>query len=77
MLLAAVEGVGGLWLSVEFNVPPGAAIAVLAGGVFALVASARARFAAVAVAAAVALTACAGDTRPARRRRRRWSRRPR
>ena len=30
-----VEGVGGLWLSVELNVPPGAAIAVLAGAVFA------------------------------------------
>ena len=62
MLLAAVEGVGGLWLSVEFNVPPGAAIAVLAGGVFALVASARARVAAVAVAVAVALTACGANT---------------
>ena len=34
--LAAVEGVGGLWLSVEMNAPPGAAIAVLAGVVFAL-----------------------------------------
>jgi ABC-type Zn uptake system ZnuABC Zn-binding protein ZnuA/ABC-type Mn2+/Zn2+ transport system permease subunit len=34
--LAAVEGVAGLWLSVELNVPPGAAIAVLAGVVFAL-----------------------------------------
>src|SRR5437588_1950095 len=33
--LAAVEGVVGLWLSVELNAPPGAAIAVLAGGVFA------------------------------------------
>jgi ABC-type Zn uptake system ZnuABC Zn-binding protein ZnuA/ABC-type Mn2+/Zn2+ transport system permease subunit len=33
--LAAAEGVVGLWLSVELNVPPGAAIAVLAGGVFA------------------------------------------
>ena len=32
--LAAVEGVVGLWLSVELNAPPGAAIAVLAGGVF-------------------------------------------
>jgi ABC-type Zn uptake system ZnuABC Zn-binding protein ZnuA/ABC-type Mn2+/Zn2+ transport system permease subunit len=62
MLLAAVEGVGGLWLSVEFNVPPGAAIAVLAGGVFALVASARTRVAAVAVAVAVALTACGANT---------------
>jgi ABC-type Mn2+/Zn2+ transport system permease subunit len=34
--LAAAEGVVGLWLSVEWNAPPGAAIAVLAGAVFAL-----------------------------------------
>jgi zinc/manganese transport system substrate-binding protein len=34
--LAAAEGVVGLWLSVELNAPPGAAIAVLAGAVFAL-----------------------------------------
>jgi zinc/manganese transport system substrate-binding protein len=34
--LVAAEGVVGLWLSVELNVPPGAAIALLAGGVFAL-----------------------------------------
>jgi len=40
--LAAAEGVAGLWLSVEANVPPGAAIAVLAGGVFALAALPRA-----------------------------------
>src|SRR2546421_510963 len=33
--LAAGEGVVGLWLSVELNAPPGAAIAVLAGAVFA------------------------------------------
>jgi ABC-type Zn uptake system ZnuABC Zn-binding protein ZnuA/ABC-type Mn2+/Zn2+ transport system permease subunit len=39
--LAAAEGVAGLWLSVETNTPPGAAIAVLAGGVFAVVAAAR------------------------------------
>jgi len=39
--LVALEGVGGLWLSVEINAPPGAAIAVLAGGVFALVAVLR------------------------------------
>jgi ABC-type Zn uptake system ZnuABC Zn-binding protein ZnuA/ABC-type Mn2+/Zn2+ transport system permease subunit len=64
MLLAATEGVAGLWLSVEFNVPPGAAIAVLAGGVFALVASVRTRVAAVAVAAAMALAAC-GASAPA------------
>ena len=39
--LAAVEGVAGLWLSVKTNAPPGATIAVLAGGAFALVAAAR------------------------------------
>jgi ABC-type Mn2+/Zn2+ transport system permease subunit len=39
--LAAVEGVVGLWISVEANVPPGAAIAALAGGVFAAAALAR------------------------------------
>jgi len=39
--LALVEGVAGLWLSVEANVPPGAAIAVLSGGVFALAAVGR------------------------------------
>jgi ABC-type Zn uptake system ZnuABC Zn-binding protein ZnuA/ABC-type Mn2+/Zn2+ transport system permease subunit len=33
--LAAAEGVAGLWLSVQLNAPPGPAIAVLAGGVFA------------------------------------------
>lgn len=40
--LVAVEGTAGLWLSVEANAPPGAAIAVLAGGVFVLVALAQA-----------------------------------
>ncbi len=35
--LVAAEGVVGIWLSVEWNVPPGAAIAVLSGCVFALV----------------------------------------
>ena len=35
--LAVAEGVGGLWLSVEVNAPPGAAIAVLSGGIFVLV----------------------------------------
>jgi ABC-type Zn uptake system ZnuABC Zn-binding protein ZnuA/ABC-type Mn2+/Zn2+ transport system permease subunit len=39
--LVAAEGVGGLWLSVQTNAPPGAAIAVLAGGVFAVAALAR------------------------------------
>ena len=41
VVVAAVEGVAGLWLAVEANVPPGPAIAVLAGGVFALAALAR------------------------------------
>jgi ABC-type Zn uptake system ZnuABC Zn-binding protein ZnuA/ABC-type Mn2+/Zn2+ transport system permease subunit len=39
--LAAAEAVVGLWLSVEVNAPPGPAIAVLAGGVFAASALAR------------------------------------
>jgi ABC-type Zn uptake system ZnuABC Zn-binding protein ZnuA/ABC-type Mn2+/Zn2+ transport system permease subunit len=39
--LVALEGTVGLWLSVETNVPPGAGIAVLAGGVFALAAILR------------------------------------
>ncbi|CAB4906573.1 unannotated protein [freshwater metagenome] len=34
--LSALQGVGGLWLSAQTNAPPGATIAVLAGGVFAL-----------------------------------------
>jgi ABC-type Mn2+/Zn2+ transport system permease subunit len=34
--LAAAEGVAGVWLSVKTNAPPGAAIAVLGGGVFTL-----------------------------------------
>lgn len=41
-VLAAGEGVAGLWLAFELNAPPGATIAVLAGGVFALAALARA-----------------------------------
>jgi zinc/manganese transport system substrate-binding protein len=59
--LAAVEGVAGLWLSVEVNVPPGPAIAVLGGGVFAVVAAGRVtvvRRGAVLAAAALALAAC-------------------
>jgi zinc/manganese transport system substrate-binding protein len=40
--LVAVEGVIGIWLSVEWNVPPGAAIAVLAGGCFVIAALVRA-----------------------------------
>ncbi len=41
-LLAAAEGVTGLWLSVQLDVPPGPAVAVLAGAVFAAVAVVRA-----------------------------------
>jgi ABC-type Mn2+/Zn2+ transport system permease subunit len=33
--LVAVEGIIGLWLSVQTNAPPGATIAMLGGGVFA------------------------------------------
>jgi ABC-type Mn2+/Zn2+ transport system permease subunit len=39
--LVVVEGVVGLWLSVEANAPPGATIAVVGGAVFALVALGR------------------------------------
>jgi ABC-type Zn uptake system ZnuABC Zn-binding protein ZnuA/ABC-type Mn2+/Zn2+ transport system permease subunit len=59
--LAAVEGVAGLWLSFEANVPPGPAIAVLGGGLFAVVAAGRVtvvRRGAVLAAAALALAAC-------------------
>jgi ABC-type Mn2+/Zn2+ transport system permease subunit len=41
--LGALEGVGGLWLALEVNAPPGATIAVLAGAVFALTALSRLR----------------------------------
>ena len=61
--LVAVEGVAGLWLSVQADTPPGPAIAVLAGGVFAAVAAGRllgARRSAVAAAAAAALALLAG-----------------
>jgi manganese/iron transport system permease protein len=40
--LAAVEGVAGLWLADRLNVGPGPALAVLGGGVFAVVAAATA-----------------------------------
>jgi ABC-type Zn uptake system ZnuABC Zn-binding protein ZnuA/ABC-type Mn2+/Zn2+ transport system permease subunit len=55
--LVALEGVGGLWLSVETNAPPGATIAVLGGIVFVAAALLRAygprRVGAVAVAGAL------------------------
>lgn len=40
--LVAVEGTAGLWLAVQANAPPGAAIAVLTGAVFALTVLVRA-----------------------------------
>src|SRR5207253_6695922 len=61
VVLAAVEGVVGLWLSVDANVPPGAAIAVLAGGAFAVAALARATpRVLLAGAAALLLAGCGG-----------------
>src|SRR4051794_29376060 len=42
VVLVVLEGVVGLWASVQLNAPPGPAIAVLAAGVFALVAVGRA-----------------------------------
>jgi zinc/manganese transport system substrate-binding protein len=66
ILLAAGEGVAGLWLSVKTNAPPGAAIAVLGGCVFTLVAGVRAaaprvgRRALLAAGAAVALVLLPG-----------------
>src|SRR5437762_2331138 len=58
--LVLVEGVVGLWLSVELNVPPGAAIAIFAGGVFAVAAAARAARGTrlLALAGVVLLTGC-------------------
>jgi ABC-type Zn uptake system ZnuABC Zn-binding protein ZnuA/ABC-type Mn2+/Zn2+ transport system permease subunit len=41
VVLVAVEGTGGLWLSVKTDAPPGATIACVSGAVFALVALAR------------------------------------
>ena len=62
--LAALEGAIGLWISVEANAPPGAAIAVLSAAVFVVVAGGRAllatrRAAAPAAAAAAAVLALA------------------
>jgi zinc/manganese transport system substrate-binding protein len=42
VVLAAVEGTAGLWLSVKTNAPPGATIATLSGAIFGLAAVARA-----------------------------------
>jgi ABC-type Zn uptake system ZnuABC Zn-binding protein ZnuA/ABC-type Mn2+/Zn2+ transport system permease subunit len=63
--LVAVEGVAGLWLSVEVNAPPGPAIAVLAGGAFVLVALRRVLLV-PAAAAALLLAGCGADTGPAK-----------
>lgn len=68
VLLAAAEGTVGLWLSVKTDAPPGATIAVVAGGVFAVAGLARwlreRRALAVVVAAAglvvAALAGCGG-----------------
>lgn len=63
VVLAAVEGVAGLWISVELNAPPGAAIAVLAAAVFAVSPLVRAAFrmrSALPVAAALLLLAGCG-----------------
>ena len=57
--LVAAEGVVGLWLSVQVNTPPGPAIAVLSGGVFAAVAAGRVLAARRPAAAAVAVAALA------------------
>lgn len=70
--LVALEGVGGLWLAVETNAPPGATIAVLGGVLFVLAALLRAygprRTGLVALTAALAAGAagCGGsDAGPA------------
>lgn len=70
--LAAAEGVGGLWASVELNAPPGATIAALGAAVFGVVAVARAlprrRLAGTAavlvVGAAATATAGCGQVQP-------------
>jgi ABC-type Zn uptake system ZnuABC Zn-binding protein ZnuA/ABC-type Mn2+/Zn2+ transport system permease subunit len=63
--LVAVEGVAGLWLSVEVNAPPGPAIAVLAGGAFVLVALRRVLLVPAAAAAVLLLAGCGAATGPA------------
>jgi ABC-type Zn uptake system ZnuABC Zn-binding protein ZnuA/ABC-type Mn2+/Zn2+ transport system permease subunit len=61
VVLVAVEGTLGLWLSVKTDAPPGATIAVVSGAVFALAAAARAvaRLPRVPALAAAALAAIA------------------
>jgi zinc/manganese transport system substrate-binding protein len=68
--LAAAEGVIGLWVSVKTNAPPGATIAVVAGGVFAVGAITRllgprlrlAVVASAALAVILAVAACGGSS---------------
>src|SRR3954451_25240569 len=63
--LAAIEGTLGLWLAFEANVPPGAAIAVVGGAVFAVAALPR-TVPALAAAAVLLLAGCgSGGGRPA------------
>ena len=71
ILLTALEGTAGLWLSVKTNAPPGATIAVLAAGGFALSAVTRAVLPALptksaagaaAVLLAVTLAACGSES---------------
>jgi ABC-type Zn uptake system ZnuABC Zn-binding protein ZnuA/ABC-type Mn2+/Zn2+ transport system permease subunit len=68
--LVAVEGVVGLWLSLETNAPPGATIAVVAGALFAAASVARAlrprlhartALAGAALLGALALAGCGDD----------------
>ena len=54
--LAAVQGIAGLWLSVELNTPPGPTVAVMGGALFAL-SLLRRRIAAVARARALPIAA--------------------
>jgi zinc/manganese transport system substrate-binding protein len=60
VVLVALEGVAGIWISVEMNVPPGAALAVLSGGVFAVALLIRALPRLAVVAAAIMLLAGCG-----------------
>jgi zinc/manganese transport system substrate-binding protein len=68
--LAAVQGIAGIWLSVELNAPPGPTIAVLGGGLFAATiawratapfARRRAMLAGAAALVALALAGCGGS----------------
>jgi zinc/manganese transport system substrate-binding protein len=67
--LAAVQGIAGLWLSVELNTPPGPTIAILGGGLFAAtvacqaarpIARRRALLAGTAVLLALVVVGCGG-----------------